>query len=223
MEDIQIYYSAPQNVINSITKQGFEIEPIVRLGDKDTKQLQDIINKTKEFCRKQKSITIIHLKNSITSNVTLYANLDNEVVGILTFINNTDRYGNKFINFDGICSPEKYSGRSIGEKLIDTLIRIGKLNDIKYINLECKGELMKYYKKFGFIVTSERKKYDSDNDSDEDSDNEDEISYYMILDLSKLVGGNKRRRLFKSKRNIKSKRNSRIIKRNRRTRRKLRK
>jgi ribosomal protein S18 acetylase RimI-like enzyme len=217
MEDIQIYYSAPQNVINSITKQGFEIDPIVRSGDKDTKQLQDIINSTKKFCREQKSITIIHLKNSITSNITLYANLDNEVVGILTFMNNVDRYGNKFINFDGICSPENYSGKGIGEKLIDTLIRIGKLNDIKYINLECKGELMKYYKKFGFVVTSERKKYDSDEDSDEDSDDESETSYYMRLDLSMIAGRNKRRRLNKSKRN------SRIKKRNRRTRRKLRK
>lgn len=220
MEDIQIYYSAPPNIIKSIAKQSFEIDPIVRLGDKDTKQLQDIINQTEKFCREEKSITIIHLNSSITSNIALYAKLENDVVGILTFMINVDRYGNKFINFDGICSPQKYSGKGIGDKLIDTLIRIARLNSIKYINLECKGEVMNYYKKFGFVVTSEKTNYDSD----EDSDDEGETSYYMRLDLSKDVGGNKRRRLIKSKKNSKiSKRNSKISKRNRRTRRKLRK
>ena len=153
--------------------------------------------------------------SSLTTDVILYAVMDGKVVGALTFMFNT-KNGEKIINFNGICSPEKYSGSGIGQELINTLIRIGKSFDVRFIFLDCKGdELMKYYRnKFNFKVYKESEpNYDSDDDSDE----EYEPHYYMSLDLSTVSGGKKMTRRFgKSKRNRKHKRN-------RRTRRKLRK
>ncbi|MGA1048553.1 MAG: GNAT family N-acetyltransferase, partial [Minisyncoccia bacterium] len=99
-----------------------------------------------------------------------------------------ERGSDRYILLNGICSPEKYKDLGVGQELINTLIRIGKSSDVKYINLDCKGQrLMNYYRRFGFIVT---KSYTAD-DSD-DSDDEGDMYYKMTLDLSRIRGGKKK-------------------------------
>jgi len=185
MDEIQIYYIIASNVSNSLKRQNYEIDPIVREGYKTYQQITEEIKSTKNFCRDEESITLKHLVGTISSNITLYAILDDKLVGVLTFMFNVNREGEKIIVFDGICSPTEFSGRGIGKELIDTLIRIARFNNIKYIKLECKGRVMNYYKKIGFTVTSTNMTYDSD----EDSDDEGEPYYYMTLDVSSVTGG----------------------------------
>jgi hypothetical protein len=212
MSDIQIYYTAPTNVLTSLKRQNYEIDSIVRLGPKTIDELKAIIKTSEKFCRDEESITANHLANSLSSNVILYAIRNNEVIGVLIFMFNQKGNGDKFINFDGICSPTIFGGLGVGHELIDTLIRIGRFNGVKYINLECKGSVMQYYKnRFGFVISEKKTIYDSD----EDSDDEGEPYYYMTLDLTTASGG-------KRKRKIKTKRNKKSSKR-KQTRRKLRK
>ena len=200
MSDIQIYYAAAGNVIKGLQKNNYDIDPLVRLGTKTIDEILTYVRTSSEFCRDEESITIMHLSSSILSNVVLYAILDENICGVLTFMFNENSKGDKIINFDGICSPKEFKGLGIGNQLIDTLIRIGKFNGVKYINLECKGRVMQYYKKrFGFIISQEKIVYDSDAESDD----EGETYYYMTLDLSTVTGGKRKRR---TKRNKKSKR-----------------
>jgi hypothetical protein len=185
MEDIQIYYTAPINIMNHLKKLNLEIETIVRSGNKSDEEIRHTITSNPDFCRDEKSITKTHLLGTMASNISLYAVLNNEVVGILTFMFNQNSKGEKIINFDGICSPFKYSKLGVGKQLIDTLIKIGKFQGIKYIKLECTGSLMNYYKdKFGFTILEQNTSYDSD---DEDG----EPYYLMTLDLS-TIGGKKK-------------------------------
>jgi len=207
MEDIQIYYIATPSIISNLKKQHIELDPLVRLGNKTFEELKNIINTSQEFCRDEKSITVNHLVNSLSSNFVLYAEKNNEVLGVLIFMFNETRSGDKFINFDGICSPKMYSGLGIGHNLIDMLIRIGKFNGINYIKLECKGNIMNYYKKLGFVISEQKITYDSD----EDSDDEGEPYYYMTLDLLTASGGKRKRKTKqnKTKKNKKSKKSKR--------------
>ena len=199
MSDIQIYYAAASNVIKSLQRNNYDINPLVRLGTKTIDEILTYVKASPKFCRDEESITVRHLASSIVSNVVLYAILDENICGVLTFMFNQNSKGDKIINFDGICSPKEFKGLGIGNQLIDTLIRIGKFNGVKYINLECKGRVMQYYKKrFGFIISQEKIVYDSDAESDD----EGETYYYMTLDLSTVTGGKRKR---KTKRNKKSK------------------
>jgi len=206
MNEIQIYYAVSSNITNSLKSENIEIDPLVRLGYKTNNQLLNDVKKNTNFCRDEESINMIHLLSSMSSSILLYALLEDKVIGVLTFMFNKNIKGEKIINFDAICSPEEFKGLGVGNKLIDTLIRIGKFNDIKYINLECKGRVMKYYKnKFGFNVSEQNTTYDSDADSDD----EGEPYYHMTLDLSQVSGGKRKRKRKpkrETKRNKKSKR-----------------
>lgn len=215
MADIQIYYlSQPQNK-KALDLLGINLDTVIGNGDISIEELRSLISSDRSFCRDEKSIDYRYFLSTLTTDIILYAEMEGRVVGALSFMFNSNKT-ERFINLEGICSPEKYSKLGIGQELIDTLIRIGRSFDINYIKLDCKGErLMNYYRsKFGFKIYKESKpNYDSDDDSDE----EYEPHYYMSLDLSTTSGGKKLRRRFgKSKRNIKHKRN-------RRSRRKLRK
>jgi hypothetical protein len=188
MDDIQIYYAASENIIRNLTKQSIELDSVVRLGNKTTDELKTIITSSNKFCRDEKSITVKHLVNSLSSSVILYASRNEEVLGVLIFMFNENRSREKFINFDGICSPEAFGGLGVGHNLIETLIRIGRFNGVSYI-------------KFGFEVSEQKTIYDSDAESDD----EGESYYYMTLRLSTVSGGKKRRKR-KTKKNKKSKR-----------------
>lgn len=202
MSDIQIYYAdMPSNVSNTIKRNNYEIDSIVRMGPKSISELQTDLRQIKNFCRNEESISLSHLIGTLASNVILYALINENVAGILSFMFNITPKGDKIINFDGICSPEIYKGLGIGNRLIDTLIRIGKFNGIKYINLECKGRLMYYYRKLGFKITQQT----FINDSDDDSDDEGEPYYRMSLDLSTVTGGKKKKRHTKRNKKIKRK------------------
>lgn len=200
MSSIQIYYTYPDRMKKGLDRMGIDLDMIVRKGSFTFSELYDEIKKDKNFCRKEESINYKHFLSLIISDITLYAILDGEIAGALNFMFN-ERNGNRIIIFDGICSPDKYSGQGVGQELINTLIRIGKAYDVRYIHLECKGNVMKYYRnKFGFEVVSTKMSYDSDN-----SDDEDEPYYNMRLDLSNVSGGKIRKRNKSIKRNIKRK------------------
>ena len=197
MSETQIYY------ISNTDITGFEIEPIIHTGPKTYQEIKNEIESNDIFCREGESITIKHLLGAMGSSNILYALKNDRIAGVLVFMFNVNKNGQRIIVFDGICSPTEYSGLGIGQQLIETLIRIGKINDVKYINLECNGKVMNYYKnKFNFEIIEET----IVEDSDADSEDEEEGYYYMRLDLSRITGGKKRRCNIKTKRsNIKTK------------------
>jgi hypothetical protein len=189
MSSIQIYYTYPDRMKKGLDRMGIDLDIIVRKGSYSFSELYKEIKKDANFCRKEESINYKHFLSLIISDITLYAILDEVIAGALNFMFN-ERNGNRIIIFDGICSPDKYSGQRVGQELINTLIRIGKTFDVRYIYLECKGNVMNYYRnKFGFEVVSTKMSYDSDN-----SDDEDELYYNMRLDLSNISGGKIRKR-----------------------------
>ena len=192
MSSIQIYYVCPDRTKKSLLKQGIELDISIRTGDKSLDQIYNEIKNDPYFCRDEESIDYNHFLGIIRNDITLYANLDDKIAGALNFAFN-QKDGERIIHFNGICSPIKYSGEGVGQELINSLIRIAKQNDVKYIYLECKGNVMKYYRdKFGFEITSSQISYDSD-------DEEDSSPYYnMRLDLSKVSGGNKKNVLKKT-------------------------
>lgn len=201
MSNIQIYYVCTDRIKKSIAKYGIDLDISIRTGNKTSEQVYNEIKADPNFCRKETSISYKHFLSIIRNDITLYADLDGRVAGALSFVFNI-KDGRNVIIFEGICSPEIYSGQGVGQELINTLIKIGKQNDISYIFLECKGDIMKYYRdKFGFEIMSQRETYDSDDEDDE------ELYYVMRLDLSKVSGGKMKKRYRKSiKRNTKSKR-----------------
>lgn len=204
MSNIQIYYVCTDRIKKSIAKYGIDLDMSIRTGNKTLDQVYNEIKADPNFCREETSISYTHFLSIIRNDITLYADLDGRVAGALTFVFNV-KDGRNVIMFEGICSPEIYSGKGVGQELINTLIRIGKQNDISYIFLECKGDIMKYYRdKFGFEIISQREAYDSDDEDDE------ELYYDMRLDLSKVSGGKMKKRYRKKiktiKRNTKSKR-----------------
>lgn len=204
MSSVRIYYVCPDRVIKNLPKYGVDLDISVRKGDKTLDEVYNEIRADPNFCREEVSIDYNHFLSIIRTDITLYADLDGKVAGALSFAFNK-KDGEKVIMFEGICSPEIYSGQGVGQELINTLIRIGKQNDFKYIFLECKGDIMKYYRdKFGFEITTQRESYDSDDSDDED---DGQIYYRMRLDLSKVSGGKMKKRYRKSiKRNTKRKR-----------------
>lgn len=201
MSGLQIYYVCPDRVIKNLPKYGVDLDTSVRKGDKTLDEVYNEIKINPKFCREEVSIDYKHFLNIIRTDITLYADLDGKVAGALSFAFNR-KDGEKVIMFEGICSPEIYSGQGVGQELINTLIRIGKMNDFKYIFLECKGSIMNYYKdKFGFEITTQREGYDSDDEDD------GQMYYRMRLDLSKVSGGKMKKRNRKNtKRNMKRKR-----------------
>jgi N-acetylglutamate synthase-like GNAT family acetyltransferase len=209
MDSIQIYYLLPESLNKSLDILGVNLDTSIKKGSLSKLQLYLPIKGDREFCRDQKSINYKHFLSLIQNGIVLYAILDEKVVGALTFSFNV-KNEDKIIMFDGICSPIKYSGLGVGQKLINSLIKVAKDNAIKYIYLECKGDIMNYYTKFGFKILNKRVSYDSDDSDDEDGDGE---PYYdMVLDMSKVTGGKKRVKI-NTKRNKKLKRKQRTRKR----------
>jgi hypothetical protein len=212
MSEIQIYYLLPRQLINSNKAMNVDLSTILRQGDKTLPEVYDEIKSNPKFCRDEFGIDFIHFKSLINSNVSLYANINGRVAGLLSFMFNLSK-GKRLILLNGLCSPSEYSGIGVGRELINTLIRVGKSFDVEFIKLDCKGDrLMRYYKQYGFEITSVKTSYDSDADSDDESTGHP--YYYMALDLSKVSGGKNKHRTFKRK--------SRRVKR-KNTRRKLRK
>lgn len=207
MSDIQIYYLLPPQLIKGQKSMNIDLSSILREGDKTQTQVYNEVKSNPDFCRDGFGIDYDHFKSLINSDVSLYASINDKVAGLLSFMF-TSYQGKRFILFNGLCSPSDYSGMGVGRELINTLIRVGKAFDINYIKLECKGDrLMNYYKKFGFVVTSSKTNYDSD-DSDDDEDSGHPY-YRMELDLSTVSGGKKKRRTFKRKSRREKRKNTR--------------
>jgi hypothetical protein len=219
MSVIQIYYLIPSQLNKTLNFMNVDLSQILRSGDKTIEQVRNEIKTEPEFCRDESGIDFKYFFSSIISDITLYANLNGKVVGLLTFMF-TEKDGNKYILLNGICSPAKYSGLGVGHELINTLIRIGKAFNINYIDLDCKGDsLMNYYKRFGFKVSNSYNIEDSD-----DEDDEGDVQYTMSLDLSTISGGKNNKKLKRKYRKtlkIKTRKTRRIKRKN--TRRKLRK
>lgn len=192
MSEIQIYYLYSNHLQKSLDIMDIDLSSSFRQGNKSLQELEAEIKTNKKFCRNKESIRYGHFLQLLFNNINLYAQIDGKVVGVLSFMFNAKK-GQKVINFDGICSPIEYSKLGVGQELINALIRVGKMNNVKYILLECQGSIMNYYKnKFGFQIISQHFAYDSDDDSD--SEEVGDIYYEMALDLSTVTGGRKKRK-----------------------------
>lgn len=184
MSDVQIYYTYI-DYLDSYKKelQNMNIDLNITLsqGDKSVQEIYESVNSDALFCRDENSISKKHLVSLIQTDIILYADIDDKVAGVLCF-GFSEKDGELFINLNGICSPSIYTRQRVGENLIKSLITMAKVNDVKYIHLNCKGSVMKYYRdKYGFKVTET-----------EPVSNSDDIFYFMKLDLSK-TGGYKRK------------------------------
>jgi predicted GNAT family acetyltransferase len=216
MSTIQIYYLYSDRLQKSLSKINFDA--IVNKGDMSLDELYKQIKKNPDFCREEESIGYSYFLDLIISDINLYAVLDGNIAGVLSFMFNI-KDGFNIINFNAICSPSKYSGRGVGQELIHTLIKIGKLNNIQYIYLDCKGRIMNYYHdKFGFEIVSSHVSHDDDDDDsdEEDSTKPKELYYLMRLNLSNVSGGKKKRH----KKGSNRKRSNRKVKKNCSTRKK---
>lgn len=203
MSDIQIYYLIPEQLKRSLKSSNIDFSTVLREGDKSISQVNNEIKLNPNFCRDELGIDFVHFKSLINSDISLYASIDGKIAGLLAFMF-TEYDDKKYIILDGLCSPIEYSGKGVGQELINTLIRIGKLFDIDYITLECKGDmLMNYYKKFGFVMTSSKVSVDSDDSDDED---DSQLYYNMRLDLSKISGGKSKKRRSQKKKTRRAKR-----------------
>lgn len=196
MSDVQIYYTYIDYLgkyKKKLLSMNVELDISVSRGDKSVQEIYDVVKNDKFFCRGEESISKNYLLSLIQSDITLYADINDKVAGVLCFVFNK-KDEELFINFNGICSPSIYSKQRVGENLIKSLITLARVNNVKYIKLDCKGSVMNYYRdKFGFEVTDVKSSCDSDNDSDEECD----PFYFMQLDLSKIGGYSKKKRGFK--------------------------
>jgi len=193
MSSIQIYYVCSDNVKTHVSNSGINLDNSIELGDRTLDQIYNEIKNDPYFCRGEESISYNHFLSIVRSDITLYANLDGRVVGVLNFMFN-EKDGERIINFNGICCPIKCSGKGVGKNLIKTLIILAKDTNTRYIYLVCKGDIMNYYRnKFGFEITKEKTSFDSDEEQDGPGLYYDEGPYYfMRLDLSRVVIVNKR-------------------------------
>ena len=191
MSSVQIYYVCSDGVKKNLSKSEINLDSSIQLGDKSLDQIYDEIKNDPYFCRGEESISYNHFLSLVRNDISLYASLDDRVVGVLNFMFN-EKDGERIINFNGICCPIKCSGQSIGKILIKTLIYLAKQTNSKYIYLECKGEIVNYYRnKFGFEIMNTKLSYDSD---EEPGLYYDEGPYYfMRLDLSIVTFENKKK------------------------------
>lgn len=201
MSELQIYYTYIDYLDrykNKLKKMNVDLDITLSQGDKSVQEIYDVVQKDDVFCRDEKSISRKHLLSLIQSDIILYADIDDKVAGVLCFVFNK-KDEDIFINLNGICSPSIYSRQRVGENLIKSLITLAKVNDVKYIKLNCKGSVMEYYRdKYGFEITETETLYDSDDELTEPF-------YFMQLDLSKLNGGYRNRKLKKTNKRRKNK------------------
>jgi len=193
MSSVQIYYVCSDNVKTNLLNTGINLDNSISLGERTLDQIYNEIKNDPYFCRGEESISYNHFLSLVRNDITLYANLDGRVVGVLNFMFN-EKNGERIINFNGICCPIKCSGKGVGKNLIKTLIILAKDTNTRYIYLVCKGDIMNYYRnKFGFEITREKMSFDSDEEQDAQGIYYDEGPYYfMRLDLSRVVIVNKR-------------------------------
>ena len=88
---------------------------------------------------------------------------NNSLLGYVGIFNTIDDY-----NIIGIAVNQDVQRQGIGHKLLQTIIKDARKNQVKTISLEVdeKNEkAVNFYKKNGFIVTNIRKKYYKDNDA----------------------------------------------------------
>lgn len=214
MSEIVIYYLKNENIGNFLSRNGIELDHIVREGDRNMQMLVREIKTIPRFCRDESAISLSHLMGTFSANIILYALVDDKLAGILTFMFNENSKRERTIEFDGICSPETYKGTGLGASLIRTLIDIARGTGTSYIHLECKGDdLMRYYRTFGFKVTGQKRVYDSDESSDE----EGVPNYTMALRVSVASGGKRRKQSNKTNKKTKK---SKCFRKKRQTRRK---
>ena len=207
MSNVQLYYMCSDRLKQTLRASGIQWDNIVPYGDKSPAQLYTDIGNDPYFCRGEESIDYTYFKGLVRNDITLYALVDGQVAGALNFMFNV-KQGERIINFNGLCSPIKYAGAGVGQSLVRCLIRIAKQTSTAYIHLDCKGDVMYYYRdKFGFEITSTKTSYDDDDDDDDDAS--PTTYYFMRLDVSKVTGGRRRKRTAKRRQRANRRKNTR--------------
>jgi len=185
MVDVQIYYTFIDYLDHYkqvLQNMNIDLDITLSQGDKSVQEIYESVNSDTSFCRDENSISKKHLVSLIQSDIILYADIDDKVAGGVCFAF-SEKEGEIGIHLNGICSPSRYAKQRVGENLIKSLITMSKVNDVKYIDLNCKGSIMKYYRdKYGFKVMDT-----------EPASNSENTFYFMKLDLSKTGGYIKRK------------------------------
>lgn len=107
----------------SIAKYGMDLDMSIRTGNEKPEQVYNEIKTDPNFCGEETSISYTHFLSIIRNDIILYVDLDGRLAGALSFVFNV-KDGRNVIMFEGICSPEIYSGQGVCQELINTLIRI---------------------------------------------------------------------------------------------------
>lgn len=79
------------------------------------------------------------------------AELDNQVVGLITL----KAQGNDNYFLNRLYINSKFHGKGIGQALLNDFISTNKVNKITLEVLKENGNAIKFYEKFGFIITRE--------------------------------------------------------------------
>ena len=126
---MNIFYNSNAN--NRYKK--YNINTILREGNKSIREIQTDILKNPSFCREEYSLTSKELKGYLSAGFTIYSTSnDNILNGVLNFdINEPDLY------IYGLCVPASESGKGIGTELLNTVKQIAKMNNIQNIKLTC--------------------------------------------------------------------------------------
>lgn len=109
-------------------------------------------------------------KNVLSKQVYVYEK-NNEVIG--AYVIETSNYGNPYrMNkipytvywLHQIMIFPEYQKKGYGSQMMEHYFKAGKDNNVDSFKLVCKDKLVKYYKKFGFVVTERAKKRRGDKE-----------------------------------------------------------
>jgi len=168
-------------ICNSYKKYNFSN---LKQSNRSTREIQNVILYTPNFCRENQSISSNELKSYIVSGITFFTrNSLNQITGLVNFdINQTK------LNLLGICVPGQSKG--IGSYLINLVKKFAKVNNISKIKLTCYDNLKFFYLKQNFKIINESSFYDSDYDSDSEMESNKQ-RYEMEFDMNDFKGGKK--------------------------------
>lgn len=101
--------------------------------------------------------------NSLNNNHQIYVYLiDNKIVGMVTLLieRKLIHSGRYVAHIEDLVTDVYYRGKGIAKALINHLIYISKGNNCYKIILDCKTELIDFYSKLGFNVSSNQMRLD---------------------------------------------------------------
>ena len=117
---------------------------VKKLNKKQTKELYQLYKK--EWWTNRRKLRDIKKMLKHTDIVLGVIDKDDRLIGFVRVLSD---FTYKAEIYDLIVD-KKYRGKKIGAALLKKILKHKKLKSIEHFNLQCKSEMVDYYKKFGF-------------------------------------------------------------------------